>query len=87
MRRSFVLFGPKTKPYTLKKLFGRSGNQEVKAVWYSGRLRIPEGKMTRFEDTDYESRFEQDIIITVEQGNIMRTVTLDNREHALIVHE
>jgi hypothetical protein len=87
VRRSFVLFGPKTRMYTLKRLFSRAEQHGVKAKWYSGRLRIPIGSMTRFDDHDYDSRFEQDIIITVEQGHVVRTVTLNNSEHALIIHE
>jgi hypothetical protein len=86
VRKSIVLFGPKTKPFTIKNLSIRARDKEVKAVWYTGRLRIPLGPMTRFDDHEYGSRFEQDMIITVDRGNVIRTVTLNNSEHALIVH-
>jgi hypothetical protein len=87
IQKSMALFGPKIAPYSLKKLFPRSRNNKVKADWYSGRLRIPLGNMTRFEDHEYDSRFERDIIITVEQGNVVRMATLDNTDHSLIIKE
>lgn len=86
-RKTTLFFGSKLIPYSLKNLFPLAGQKPVKAVWYSGKLRIPIGNMSRFEDNDYDSRFEQDLIITVEQGNVIRTVTLNNAEHALIIHD
>jgi hypothetical protein len=71
-------------PCTLKRLFRNSKRKPVKAMWFTGRLRIPDGKMTRFDDHDYDSRFERDIIITIDKGLVTRKVILDNVEHALI---
>lgn len=69
---------------TIKRLFPGSKRKPIKAKWFTGRLRIPDGKMTRFDDHDYDSRFERDIIIMIDEGLVMRRVTLDNAEHAVI---
>jgi len=81
---SFLRLRFKPTPCTLRRLFFSSRWKPIKAKWFTGRLRIPDGKMTRFDDHDYDSRFERDIIITINQGRMTRRVTLDNTEHALI---
>lgn len=84
LKPSFMKLRFKQTACTLRTLFFSSRWKSVKAKWFTGRLRIPDGKMTRFDDHDYESRFERDIIITIDKGLVTRKVTLDNVEHALI---
>jgi hypothetical protein len=84
LKPSFMHLRFRLTPCTLKRLFPASKRKPVKAVWFTGRLRIPDGKMTRFDDHDYDSRFERDIIITIDEGSVIRRVILDNAEHALI---
>ncbi len=76
----------KSASYALKILFPKSRNQVVKAIWYSGKLRIPRGKMVFFDHKEYQSRFEKEQIITVYKGNIMKVVTMDCVQHAVILH-
>ena len=83
--RKALFFWRKLARYSLKILFPKAGNRLVKATWYSGRLRIPQGKMTLY-DEDYGSRFEQEIIVTIEKGMIKRMVTLDNMKRLLTVN-
>ncbi|MBL7865579.1 MAG: hypothetical protein JNK10_11915 [Cyclobacteriaceae bacterium] len=80
-KRNFLLQRVKA-PYTLKKLF--SGRTPVMATWYSGRLRVPAGQMIRFEDNGYDSRFEKEVIVTVEDGRVTRMVTLDNINRTVV---
>ncbi|SRR5258706_1533469 len=80
-----LFFGKEGARYDLKILFPKSNDRLVKATWFSGKLRIPEGKMTTY-DEDYGSRFEQEIIITVEKGDITKMVTLDYTKRVLIVN-
>jgi hypothetical protein len=49
----------------------------VRASWFSGKLRIPQGKRTLYVHHEYDSRFEREMVITVEQGNVIKTVVLD----------
>ena len=71
--------------YTMKSLFTRSAGKLVKALWFSGKLRIPIGKMTLYEHKDYDSRFEKEMIVTVAQGDVVKIVTLDYVSGALTV--
>ena len=82
-RRNFIL-GDKIVNCTLEKLFSKPGKLGVKADWFSGKLRIPDGSMTMFEDNEYDSRFEKEIILSIDHGNIVKRVTLDKVRHTLI---
>lgn len=76
IRRKFTLWGKRVVTCSMGKLFGRR-RRRVKASWFSGKLRIPQGKMTLFDDNAYGSRFESEVIITVTHGNLDRVVTVD----------
>ncbi|HEY3406246.1 MAG TPA: hypothetical protein VGK59_22820 [Ohtaekwangia sp.] len=83
--RSFILFY-RQAPYTLKKLFPKSKNRPVLAVWFSGKLRIPIARMTMYEDHGYDSRFEKELIMTIHKGEVVKVVTLDFVEKSLVVN-
>lgn len=82
---SSFIFGRKLTKTSLKKIFPKSkGN--VFANWYSGKLRIPAGSMTQYEHQDYNSRFEKEIIVTIENGMVIKMVTLDYTQQRLVVN-
>jgi hypothetical protein len=54
-------------------------------MWFSGKLRIPYGKMTEYVHEGYSSHFEKELIITVEKGNIIKEVMLDYTQQRLVV--
>ncbi|HEX5169208.1 MAG TPA: hypothetical protein VFW11_08525 [Cyclobacteriaceae bacterium] len=81
------LFSKKVKKCNLSTLFRKPGPQGVKAEWFSGKLRVPNGKMTQYEDTGYDSRFEREIILTVEHGDVLKKRTLDYTHRTLVVQE
>lgn len=80
-----LLFRRKLVKATVKKVFPKS-NGSVFANWYSGKLRIPTGSMTQYEHDDYNSRFEKEIIITIEKGKVLKMVTLDYTQQRLVVN-
>jgi hypothetical protein len=82
--RSSFFFWKKFIPYTVDMLFPRSGGRTVKANWFSGKLRIPRGSMTRYDHHGYNSRFEKETLITVERGNVVKTVTIDYTSQRLV---
>jgi hypothetical protein len=82
--RSFLFFQKRSR-YTLKKLFPRSKNKPVKAKWFSGKLRVPLGKMTMYEHSGYDSRFEKELIITIHEGEVVKMVTIDFKEKSLVI--
>lgn len=69
---------------TLPGLFGSRVRQGiVKASWFSGELRIPDGKELRYVHMGYGSVYERDILLTVEQGRITKTTVMDNTKRRL----
>ena len=63
----------------LASLFGtRYRNGKVKADWFSGDLRMPEGEMLEYVHLGYESVFERELIVTVDSGKVVKESTVDN---------
>jgi hypothetical protein len=85
VEKKFLFFASRTASYGLQSLFPRSMNKLVKAIWFSGKLRIPLGKMTMYEHHAYDSRFEKEQIITIDRGEILKSVTLDFMQKKLVV--
>ena len=81
-----TLFGKKTVRYTMFTLFPESRKKPVCADWFSGKLRIPQGSMTQYAPTGYDSRFEREIIISVDRGNVTKEVVLDCSNRKVIAH-
>jgi len=50
----------------------------VKAVWYSGMLRIPQGKLLRYEHMGYGSTFEKELLLTIQDGKLIDEKMIDN---------
>ncbi len=76
-RRTLFFFFKRRSPFNLKTLFPKADLRPVKAVWFTGRLRIILGKMVLFEDNGFDSRFEKEQIVTVEKGDVCKIVTVD----------
>jgi hypothetical protein len=83
--RKFIFFRKPTK-YSLRKLFPRSKNRPVRANWFSGKLRVPIGSMTMYEDSGYDSRFEKEYIITIHEGEVVKVVTIDFKKKSLVIN-
>ena len=45
----------------------------VFAHWYSGTLRVPEGKILRYVHGGYGSTYESDLLITIDKGVVTQT--------------
>lgn len=52
--------------------------QRVFAHWYSGEIRIPEGRMLRYVHAGYASVFERDLILEMERGLVAKVTVKDN---------
>ncbi len=55
---------------------GRKG--PVRADWYSGTLRIPQGKELLYVHMGYGSVYEKELILTIERGKVVREEVVDN---------
>lgn len=50
----------------------------VFAHWYSGTIRIPQGKRLEYVQESYDSTFEQDLVLDVERGVVKSTQVRHN---------
>ena len=63
----------------LRGLFGsRYRDGQVKANWFSGDLRLPEGKLLQYVHMGYGSVYERELTLSVESGRVMKESVLDN---------
>jgi hypothetical protein len=76
IKRSFITPSQNVQ-YTMQTLFPNYNGEFVMAFWFTGKLRIPYGSMRRYAHEGYESRFDREILISVEQGVIQKEVVLD----------
>jgi hypothetical protein len=68
----------------LKELFGqqfRAG--KVEATWFSGELRIPDGKMLQYVHMGYGTIYERDIILTLQSGKVTKRNVIDNTKRKI----
>ncbi len=84
--RRILFFFRKISRFSIRNLFRKVSSQGIKAGWFSGKLRVPSGPMTMYEDNGYDSRFENELIITVEKGNVIKMVSLDYTQQRLTTH-
>jgi hypothetical protein len=67
------------QPVDLAKLFGsKYRNGKVKADWFSGDLRMPDGKMLQYVHMGYGSVYEREITLTVDSGKVVKESMVDN---------
>jgi hypothetical protein len=50
----------------------------VFAHWYSGTLRVPEGKILQYAHGGYGSTYESDLLITIDKGVVTQTHVRQN---------
>ena len=68
----------------IKELFGEKCVEgKVWAVWFTGELRIPEGKIIKYVNLGYDSIYEKDIILTVEAGKVINKKIIDNTQNEI----
>lgn len=64
----------KRTPVRLSELFpGTTG--PVKAAWFTGTLRVPQGREIEYVHMGYESRYEHYLILLVENGYVVNRST------------
>ena len=85
IKKSYFLFWKKIVPYSLNMLFKKAGDRSVTATWFTGKLRIPQGNRTFYVDDGYESRFEREMVITIQKAKVVKTVVIDYSRQELFV--
>lgn len=69
--------------FYLVRLAGRfrvRGGAPIHADWFSGVLRVPMGEVLQYVHMGFGSVYEQELHIKVENGVVVMTRTIDNRE-------
>jgi len=56
------------------------GQNTVFANWFSGKIRIPQGKILDYIHMGYASLYERDLILVFENGILTNEYTVDNEE-------
>ncbi len=68
----------------LSKLFpGKVVDNKVFAFWFSGDLTIPKGKMIEYVHMGYMSRYERELILSFENGDLMDAIEYDNKSRKI----
>lgn len=52
----------------------------LRATWFTGVLRLPQGKMLGYVHMGFQSRYERDLLLTIDHGKLVREVLVDNVE-------
>ena len=52
----------------------------VFAHWYTGTIRLPQGEMLEYVHMGYASEYEQDLLLTFEEGVLTKKHVRDNTE-------
>ena len=78
--RKLYLTGIETKNENLKteKVFPDM-KAPIFAEWYTGELRIPKGEMLQYVHMFYQSKFESDLFVLVDNGIILKERVVNNR--------
>ena len=62
-------------------MYQLDGGGPLFADWFSGTLRVPQGKMLQYIHMGFESIYESELLIEVEQGLIIRQEKVETPEH------
>jgi hypothetical protein len=55
-------------------------NKEIFASWFTGQLVLPQGEMLEYVHAGYESVFEKELLLKIENGVFIESEIVDNRE-------
>jgi hypothetical protein len=69
---------------TLRELFpGKVSKAKVLADWFTGELRVPDGKLLQYVHMGYGSTYQRDMIFKVDNGIVSEPETIDNTKITL----
>ena len=51
---------------------------DIKAEWFSGLLRVPKGEVLEYVHGGYGSKYESDLFITIDKGNVIKEEVVQN---------
>jgi hypothetical protein len=60
--------------------FELTGEGPLLADWFSGVLNIPRGERIRYVHMGFESLYEENLLLTIEEGVVVSSRVIDNRD-------
>ena len=63
----------------IKGVFRKTQEGPIFAEWFTGVLRVPRGDQLEYVHMGYESLYEEDLFIKIENGLVVDTKVVDNR--------
>jgi hypothetical protein len=72
-----VCFVDDSKPVRMEYLF--PDQKEVFAGWFSGEIRVPQGKLLKYIHMGYASTFEKDLFLDFKYGVLVGTRVVENK--------
>ncbi len=60
------------------EMFGLSSGQRMKATWFTGELRVQDGRMLEYVHAGWGTIYEREIILTIEDGQLVDEAVKDN---------
>lgn len=72
-------FPEENKELSLDNLF--PNQNKVLAEWFTGEIKIPQGKMLHYEHMGYMSIFEKDLFLEFNKGNLVGKREVDNTKN------
>ncbi len=69
-------FSKENEELSLDNLF--PNQNKVFAEWFTGEIKIPQGKMLHYEHMGYMSIFERDLFFEFEKGTLIKKREIDN---------
>lgn len=83
--KRYFYFWKRIKPCSSRSILRKSSLKDPRATWFTGKIRVPKGNRIYYVHHDYESRFEQEMIITLEHGKVIKSIVLDYTHETLQV--
>ena len=78
-----IIFKAALKPRqkaNLNKLFRElCTDGKVLAFWFSGDLTVPKGKLVEYVHMGYMSKYEKELVVSIENGNIVDLIEYENK--------
>lgn len=62
----------------IEEIFSTQGKR-MEASWYTGELRVPKGELLQYVHMGYGSEYEEELILTIEKGRLIKVSVVDNR--------
>ena len=72
--------GDNPKEIPLRRVFPKLKSKSIKALWYSGKIRVPQGKIVQYFHMGYASKYEKDLFLLFRDGKLLEEKVVDNRK-------